>query len=913
MAYMSFSLNGAWEMAYSSDVYTLDTPPVFSGFPIDAAVPGYWEDMTEQFLLAPFFGQLRINPEYGIQQYPIAGTAPDMALPYIMGNFFYRRTFQYVGSYRPCVFHFTGVQNTLRLWLNGTYLGCHEGYSTPFDIPIPEEVLLDGENTIILSISNCALTGYEEEPVSGLTNRAANQYTGGITGDVSLRVYQSPLRDVAVLISEDCLEAAVSVACQGSVTFSWAVMDGGTCLLDGSADGNFSFPTAGLALWSPESPKRYTLELRCGDAVLKRSFGVRRLTTEASRLRFNGVPYYLRGICEHCYYPETVHPNHDLAFYRNVVRKLKELGFNFIRFHTHIPVEEYMQAADELGILIEVESPNYTSEEEYRQIIDFCRRHTSVVMYCCGNELEMDEPYIEHMQHCAAMVHENTDALFSPMSALRGVEYFWMADKKDSFITEVPFRHHPKRLEKLGSFCDLYNSYTLALTSYNSLNADPEKIDSWNCLYHKPRLSHEICIQGTYTDLSLESRYEGTHIGKTDMFPSLRRHLAAKGLLHKAPLFFQNSSQWQRRLRKHCFEATRMCRHLAGYDFLGPIDTHWHTFGYDVGMMNEFYELKPGETVRNVRMYNSSTVLLTDLGTNFVFTAGTELVFGIYTSHFGGCDLQNAQLHVRLTMAGKLLESRHITVDSITNGDISKLHDFRAMMPQLAEPAALNLYVTLESGDTYAENEWELYLFPQTREDPGSLLVFEDASAETVTDALRSGKDVLLFGKTPFVSLPTSFQMSLAGRTNGNLATVIADHPALAGMPHEGFCGWQFRHLLEGGSAVCFEDQTIPFDPIIEVASSHKYAIRQGILFEFNALGGRLLVCGFHFDVADPAAVWLKAGLIRYANSDAFAPVHELSEAQLDYLIHGKVLKAAENANRAFNPNDKAAIRKKRK
>ena len=32
MAYMSFSLNGAWEMAYSSDVYTLNTPPVFPGF-----------------------------------------------------------------------------------------------------------------------------------------------------------------------------------------------------------------------------------------------------------------------------------------------------------------------------------------------------------------------------------------------------------------------------------------------------------------------------------------------------------------------------------------------------------------------------------------------------------------------------------------------------------------------------------------------------------------------------------------------------------------------------------------------------------------------------------------------------------------------------------------------------------------
>ena len=912
MNYLSFSLNGPWEMNYDQAPYISDRIPQFDGFLIEKAVPGYWEDMTDAFLLAPFFGQLKINPEYGIQQYPIAGTAPDMALPNIVGNFFYRRTFRYCGSYQPCAFHFAGVQNTLRLWLNGIYLGCHEGYSTSFDIPVPEHALLSGENTVVLSVSNCELPGYGGEPVSGLTNRAANQYTGGITGDVSLRVYQSPLRDAAVTISENCAEATVDVISEGPVAFTWAVKDHDTVMMSGSANGNFSFSTNNLVYWSPENPKRYTLELCCEDAVLTRAFGVRRLTAEGSRLQLNGIPVYLRGVCEHCYYPETVHPNHDISFYRNVIRKLKELGFNFIRFHTYIPPEEYMQAADELGMLMEVESPNHTSLSQWHQIVDFCRRHASVVMYSCGNELLMDEPFIEHQRQCAQAVHSKTDSLFSPMSALRGLEYYWHEEDQKPEIVDTPFPHHPRRLNTVGQFCDVYNSYTIGLTSYFSLKADPAEIDRWDPLYRKPRLSHEICIHGTYADLSLEARYAGTHIGKTDMFPSVRRHLAAKDLLHKAPLFFKNSSQWQRRLRKHCFESTRMCRNLAGYDFLGPIDTHWHTFGYDVGMMNEFYELKPGETVRNVRMYNAPTVLLTDMGTNFVFPAGKELTFGLYTSHYGPETLENAKLNIRLTMGEKLLESRHITVDSIVNGDVSKLHDFHAMMPQLTEPAELKLYVTLESGDTYAENQWELYLFPEAAADTGDLLVLENPTTEELLENLRAGKDVLLLGQTPFVTLPTSFQMSLAGRTNGNLATVIADHPALNAMPHEGFCGWQFRHLLEGGAAVCFEDQSVPFDPIIEVASSHKYAIRQSILFECNALNGRLLVCGFHFSDSDPAAQWLKAQLIRYAQTDSFEPVHTLREGQLDALIHGKIVKAAENANQAFNPNDKAAIRKNR-
>lgn len=911
MSYLSYSLNGSWEMDYTTEAYTDNRVPQFSGFPVENAVPGYWEDMTDAFLLAPFFRQLKINPEYGIQQYPIAGTVPDMALPHITGNFFYRRAFQYAGGYCPCVFHFEGVQNTLRLWLNGFYLGCHEGYSTPFDISIPDYALAEGENTVVLSISNCALTGYDGEPVSGLTNRAANRYTGGITGDVDLRVYQSPLRDAAVLIQEDCSEAIVEVTCDGPATFTWSVFDDGNCLMEGYADGGFSFSTKSLTRWTPEDPKLYTLKLCCGKATLVRSFGIRRLTTEGSQLRLNGVPYYLRGICEHCYYPETVHPNHDIHFYRNVIRKLKALGFNFIRFHTYIPAEEYMQAADELGILMEVESPNYTALAEWQQIVSFCRRHTSVVMYCCGNELLMDDPFIEHQRQCAQVVHENTDSLFSPMSAMRGLEYAWSEEDQKPQLVHEPITHHPRRLKTVGEFSDVYNSFTLSLTSYDSLNADPEKIDSWHVLYGKPRISHEICLHGTYTDLSLESRYTGTHIGKTDMFPSLRRHLSAKGLLHKAPLFFRNSSQWQRRLRKHCFEATRMCRHLAGYDFLGPIDTHWHTFGYDVGMMNEFYELKPGETVRNVLMYNSPTVLLNDLGSNFVFHAGEEMAFGIYTSHFGPEPLVDARLNIRLTMGAKLLESRSILLDTVKNGEITKLHDFRAMMPQLPAPAQLRLYVTLESGDTYAENEWELYLFPEIQSDPGDLIILENADEKALKGALDTGRNVLLLGKLPFVTLPTYFQISLPGRTSGNLATVIADHPALAEMPHDGFCGWQFRHLLAEGNAVCFENQAIPFDPIIEVASSHKYAIRQSILFEFLAPGGnKLLVCGFHFHDNDPAAHWLRAQLIRYACSDAFDPAHTLDNGQLEALIHGKVVKAAENTNVAFNPNDTATRRK---
>ena len=83
MYYSKLSLDGAWDMNYSEFAYTSPEYPLIEGYRIANAVPRYWEDMIEDFSKVPFCGKLKINPEYGIQQYPIAGVAPDMALPNI--------------------------------------------------------------------------------------------------------------------------------------------------------------------------------------------------------------------------------------------------------------------------------------------------------------------------------------------------------------------------------------------------------------------------------------------------------------------------------------------------------------------------------------------------------------------------------------------------------------------------------------------------------------------------------------------------------------------------------------------------------------------------------------------------------------------------------------------------------------
>ena len=915
------SLNGIWYADYLSGESYLDTKePKFNAYGVNGSedscvteirVPGYFEDMLDDFRSTPLHAKLKWNPLYTLQRYPQVGYVPDMALPNPVGCFVCKKKFIIEDFHAgECELYVGGVQNALSAWINGNYIGRHEGYSSEFFLPIPKEFFKEGENEITLTISNTRLKGYKDRPISGLTSRAANECTGGIYGDVELRFYPDGLRDVWVSTSSDITSFTVKTVGGENSEGTVRIFDGEKLLAAqemkrGECDVTFS--TEGFSLWSPSHPKLYTVTVSKGETVVTQKFGIRRFTSKGTSLYLNGAPYFFKGVCEHCYQPMTVHPTRDKSYYRRVIRTLKELGFNSIRFHTWVPMAEYMEAADELGILIEVETPNNTTYSEWQDIVKFCRHYTSVCAYSSGNEMVIDEDYIEHLRACAEFVHGESDSLFSPMSAMRGIEYFSYGDCR----VDTPFPHNPKRLSELDTFCDLYNTYSLGLTSYESEHGTHTVLDERNAIYKHPLLSHEICIQGTYIDLSLKDRYRGTRIGDTEFMSSVEKHLADVGLIDKAPLYYRNSAAWQRVLRKHCFETLRRCESFAGYDFLGDIDTHWHTFGYCVGMMNEFYELKPTETVRNVIRYNGDTVLLADLPQILNFTSGDKLTVPILVSNYGE-RIEKGTLLVRLSADGEVILRREIRTGDIKNGRITELYRLNITMPKCDKPKGLKLSVTLFGGNTDCENEWDLYLFPKmSAKIPGQALlkskgltVANEMDAETLVEKMEAGERVLLLGTGPFNTVKTTFQLSVAGRTTGHLATVIGDHPIVEDLPHDGFCSWQFRGMMSGASTAVLNVKSAPHEPIIDIASTYKNARKEAMLFEYEIGAGKLLVCTLALRDTDPAALWLKQKMITYALSDAFLPKNRITKEELIEICSSRMLEDLVNENAALNKND---------
>lgn len=919
-------LDGEWDFTYTQS-HTSDIPNE-EQFKTKMPVPGYWDDNIHKMQDSDFWSFAKFNPNFRHIDFPLGENPPDASLPFLLGVGWYRKTINVPLDWQGGRAHLSigGVVLEAWVYVNGNLALHHLGHSTAFDVPISDMLRYGGENEIHIAVANTRTDRL------GCEIRGFKGFSAGIKGSVCLKVSGELCINECFLYSASGLKKVNwQIELDGNITrettLNWLIKDPLT--KDIIAKGTlpvsqmhlqWAVDSAGMEPWSDNSPRLYEVEVNItqGENIIDtriQSFGLRLLERDGCSLRLNGTPVFLRGATEHAYFPLTCTPPRDIETYRKNIRKLKELGFNWLRFHTWVPSEQYMQAADQLGMLIQVEAPLGFEKQEWLDILYACRTHPSVVIYCCGNEELINEPKIEFFREMAKLLKANVpDALFNPQEAMRGIEYRFnetpeeAALAADNVVAE-PFPHNPKRLNALREFSDVFGQYPLSLLSYNSVDADRLTFDRRLEIYQRPCLSHEVGIHGNYINLDLEHRYEGTRIG-AEIFASLRRNLKKEGLLQKATVYYRNSCAWMKTLRKHAVEMVRKCKYNAGYDFLGAIDHHWHRCGYPCGIMNEFYELKPGESREDVLEYNGESLLLLDNTNNRNLKCGDTISFDLYSSLFGGHDMKEGCLRWYWADENhQILQRSEAKVLDVHSGRPEKLARISFHAPQLTNPVKVTLYTHLSGGAYEIKNRWDYWIFPdpvlyarhvsadtsianhyngifsETVSDKDSgIRVVSELTEDTIKYLVRGGRAVLI-GSKPFPTLPTTFQLSTAGRPLWNLSTVIEDHPLMNRFPHNGFCDWQFFNMFEGGEAVLFNQLNIPFSPVIEVVSSFKLIRKQANLFEVNVGRGKLLVCTLNLNTSDAGANYLLKTMINYADGSEFNPCINMSVNEIKRLM----------------------------
>jgi len=718
-------LSGPWAFAYLPGEAG-QTPELL---PADEAravmpAPGYWDDHLEALRRAGWADRLRFNPDHASIALPMTGLAPDASLPYLVGVGQYETQFDAPQSGRVTV-ECPPAFIEAWLWLNGRRLAHQPHYSTGWSVPLDDAIRLGETNRLSIQVANTS------PRLRGCITRGFKGYSAGLAGPVRLRV-TGPARIADCYVRTDDagegLRWRVEIDRPGQgaeLSLHWRVLDSAdrSLVAEGHRTGEpglnvWSTNANGLAEWSDRSPRLYVIELTVHDRdarsdVHRQSFGLRRIAADEHALRLNDKPLYLRGATEHAYFPETCTAPLDKSSYRRNIARIRQLGFNWLRFHTWIPPAPYLHAADEMGMLVQVEPPVGADERHWRDVLRACRKHPSVVIYCAGNEELLDEAKLDQLQRWAALQREQApDALFNPQEALRGVEYGWReADLGEDAKTE-PYPHNPRRLERLKHFSDCFGQFSWGWLSYHSADGDARRIDERLRAYERPCLSHEIGIHGSYLNLDLEHRHHQSRIGP-EMYAAVRRHLRDRGLEHRAAEYHRLSCAWMRSLRKHAVETARRSSRLAGYDLLGAIDFHWHRTGYPCGVMNEFYEMKPDETAADVRRYNAASVLLLDHRGQWAVYAATAWRAEAAVSLFAEESLENATLEWTLRDdEGRVHRAGERAIGQIETGRVVELGQITLRIPALRRPAELTLTLRLRSETLELSNDWPLWVYP---------------------------------------------------------------------------------------------------------------------------------------------------------------------------------------------------------
>ncbi len=192
----------------------------------------------------------------------------------------------------------------------------------------------------------------------------------------------------------------------------------GNCILEDRAESicgagskqtvTVCFEDDDLKLWSVDDPYLYTMktEILCGDTAADESetkFGVRDISFDAKHgFRLNGKTLKLKGGCVH----------HDCGILgsasytgaeRRKVRLHKENGYNAIRTAHNPPSKAFLDACDEMGILVIDEifdcwnvsktTNDYGMffekywKEDVTSMVMRDRNHPSVIMWSTGNEI----------------------------------------------------------------------------------------------------------------------------------------------------------------------------------------------------------------------------------------------------------------------------------------------------------------------------------------------------------------------------------------------------------------------------------------------------------------------------------------------------------------------------------------------
>lgn len=334
--------------------------------------------------------------------------------------------------------HFEGVMQEAKVFINNSLVKTHKGGYLPFTVDATDHLKENSSNIIKVEVLNIDDTTIP--PGKILKDLDFNLY-GGIYRNIHLirtnkiyitdAVHADEVNSGGVLVHFDSIttqkasgiikthiinESETASDLQLGITFSdkngkeskftsseKSVEAGGAISI--SEEINIEDPL----LWSPKNPNLYEVQIDVfadGNLVDSKSIktGIREIELQGNVFLLNGENLFINGTNRHQEYPYVGYALSDEAQYRDAY-KIKEAGFNFVRLSHYPHATAFVEACDELGLLVMNAIPGWQYYEEgefvenaIQDIKDMARRdrnHPSIVFWENSlNESAMTEEFM---------------------------------------------------------------------------------------------------------------------------------------------------------------------------------------------------------------------------------------------------------------------------------------------------------------------------------------------------------------------------------------------------------------------------------------------------------------------------------------------------------------------------------------
>lgn len=781
-------------------------------------------------------------------------------------------------------------------WVDGKSYGAQNSLSVPhlYDFGIDLE---PGKHTLTLCVDNTIRIELGESAHAISENTQTNW--NGIIGRIELRSTPAVWIDTTRVFT-DAQERTAKIEVQLASALSEAAV--GEIEARIAAGGAFrQSPVPAFAgkqtltltvplpepqkLWDDAEPNLHIVELRAKTTAGARnfehriavSFGIRNFATKDRQFVLNGRPVFLRGTVENAVFPLTAYPPVELADWRRIFRTVREYGMNHLRFHSWCPPEVAFHAADEAGVLLHVELPVFSHHvdktpglkefmrQEAQRILEAYGNHPSFALFCMGNELTGDWPFLDELVGELKQADNRRLYTYSTNNGRQApgaTSDYWVTEE----TAEGRLRIDRTRFGAKPGGTDYDFSKAIAP-------------------FDLPVVAHELGQWTVYPNYDEIGQYIG--VLKPRNLEVFREQLAAHGMADQSAEFQLASGKFAAEIYKEEIESAIRTPKLGGFQLLELTDYPGQKEA-PVGLLDCFWDSKHVITPEAVRRFCGDTVPLCSFS-KFTWTSDETFRATAKLAHYGKQPLRQLQASWYISDdAGRVLKSGALHPCTAKAGAVAPLGEIALPLSFVHNAMRLNLQVRVHG--IAVENCWQIWVYPPTvpavghgdvlmttRFDDAAVARLDAGGAVFLCAAANQGGDRLL--KLRF--LPVFWSFGMFKKQPGVLGTLCDPaHPALAAFPTDMHSNWQWWELLEGTNAFILDGTPLSFRPLIQVIDDFHRNHRLGLVLEAQVGKGKLLATPLPLAgclAGKPVSRQLLYSLLRYAGSRDFNPSQSLS------------------------------------